>query len=255
MTIDPRSLAYDDHGEGIPVVLLHGLTFDRGTWRSVAEWLGDGVRSIALDLPGHGESGGELPRTLVEVADAIGGALDALAIRDPVLVGHSISAVISLIYAASRPVRAVVDIDQPLNPRPFAELVQSIEPALRGGDFSAAFQPFQDSMRLDLLDDATRATILARQTIDRDLVLAYWNDVLTTDPAELQARSEQLMAALEAPFLGIFSRELGDGERRFLLDHLRDAELEEWPGRGHLGFVTEPDRYAARLRELALRGA
>jgi hypothetical protein len=27
------------------------------------------------------------------------------------------------------------------------------------------------------------------------------------------------------------------------------------PGRGHLGFVTEPDRYAARLRELALRGA
>jgi hypothetical protein len=58
-----------------------------------------------------------------------------------------------------------------------------------------------------------------------------------------------------APFLGIFSRELGDGERRFLLDHLRDAELEEWPGRGHLGFLTEPDRYAARLRELALRGA
>jgi pimeloyl-ACP methyl ester carboxylesterase len=97
------------------VVLLHGLTFDRGTWRSVGERLGDGVRSIAFDLPGHGESGGELPRTLVEVADAIGGALDALAIRDPVLVGHSISAVISLIYAASRPVRGVVDIDQPLN--------------------------------------------------------------------------------------------------------------------------------------------
>jgi pimeloyl-ACP methyl ester carboxylesterase len=255
MTIDPRSLAYDDHGDGIPVVLLHGLTFDRGTWRSVGERLGDGVRSIAFDLPGHGDSGGELPRTLVEVADAIGGALDALAIRDPVLVGHSISAVISLTYAASHPVRGMVDVDQPLNPRPFAELVQSIGPELRGGDFSAAFQPLQDGMRLDLLDDATRAAILARQTIDRDLVLAYWDELLTTDPADLQARSEKRMAAVDAPFLGIFSRELGDGERRFLLDHLRDAELEEWPGRGHLGFVTEPDRYAARLREFALRGA
>jgi pimeloyl-ACP methyl ester carboxylesterase len=255
MTIDPRSLAYDDHGEGTPVVLLHGLTFDRGAWRSVGERLGDGVRSIAFDLPDHGESGGELPRTLVEVAGAIGGALDALAIRDPVLVGHSISTVICLIYAASRPVRGVVDVDQPLNPRPFAELVQSIEPALRGDDFGAAFQRSQDGMRLDLLDDAPRAAILARQTIDRDLVLAYWNDLLRTDPAVLQARSEQLMAALDAPFLGIFSRELGDEERRFLLDHLPDAQLEEWPGRGHLGFVTEPDRYAARLRELALRGA
>jgi hypothetical protein len=77
--------------------------------------------------------------------------------------------------------------------------------------------------------------------------------LFTTDAAALQARSEQLMAALDAPFLGIFSRELGDGERRFLLHHLRDAELEEWPGRGHLGFVTEPDRYAVRLRQLALR--
>jgi pimeloyl-ACP methyl ester carboxylesterase len=254
MTIDPASLAYDDYGEGVPVVLLHGLTFDRGTWRPVGDRLGDGVRSIAFDLPGHGDSGGELPRTLAEVADAVGGALDALAIRAPVLVGHSISAVISLIYAASRPVRAVVDVDQPLNPRPFAELVQSIEPALRRGDFGAAFQRFQDGMRLDLLDGATRAAILARQTIERELVLAYWNELLTTDPAELQARSEQIMAALDAPFLGIFSRELGDAERRFLLDHLRDAELEQWPGRGHLGFVTEPDRYAARLRELALRG-
>jgi hypothetical protein len=32
------------------VVLLHGLTFDRGAWRSVGERLGDGVRSIAFDL-------------------------------------------------------------------------------------------------------------------------------------------------------------------------------------------------------------
>jgi pimeloyl-ACP methyl ester carboxylesterase len=88
MTIDPRGLAYDDRGVGVPVVLLHGLTFDRGAWRvAVGERLGDGVRSIAFDLPGHGESGGELPETLVEVADAIGGALDALAVLEPALVG------------------------------------------------------------------------------------------------------------------------------------------------------------------------
>jgi pimeloyl-ACP methyl ester carboxylesterase len=33
----PLELAYDDEGAGTPVVLLHGLTFDRTTWRPVVE--------------------------------------------------------------------------------------------------------------------------------------------------------------------------------------------------------------------------
>ena len=52
-------LAYEMHGDGIPVVFLHGLTFDRTTWRPIIERLGDGVRSIAVDLPGHGDTAGE----------------------------------------------------------------------------------------------------------------------------------------------------------------------------------------------------
>lgn len=33
------SLAYDKHGDGIPVVFLHGLTFNRTTWRPwIEEW-------------------------------------------------------------------------------------------------------------------------------------------------------------------------------------------------------------------------
>jgi pimeloyl-ACP methyl ester carboxylesterase len=51
-------LAYDDEGAGTPVVLLHGLTFDRRSWRPIIERLGGSVRSIAVDLPAHGESGG-----------------------------------------------------------------------------------------------------------------------------------------------------------------------------------------------------
>ena len=42
-----------------PIVLLHGLTFDRTMWRpALAELqtIDPGRRAIALDLPGHGES-------------------------------------------------------------------------------------------------------------------------------------------------------------------------------------------------------
>jgi pimeloyl-ACP methyl ester carboxylesterase len=252
-TTDPRTLAYEIHGEGTPVVLLHGLMFDRSTWKPVVERLGDGVQSIAFDLPGHGQTGGE-PASIDEVVEALGNALDILGIEDPVLVGHSIAAVIALRYAAARPVRGVVDVDQRLNPRPFAELVQRIAPALRGDDFRSAFQPFQDGMGLERLDAPTRAHIQAIQQVDRDLVLPYWDELLTTEPERLQANAEEVMSALDAPFLGIFAHELVPPERSFLLDNLADAELEGWPEVGtHFIQLAEPDRFTERLQEFVAR--
>ena len=51
-------LAYEQHGDGVPVVFLHGLTFDRTAWRPIIQRLGQEVCSIAFDLPGHGVTGG-----------------------------------------------------------------------------------------------------------------------------------------------------------------------------------------------------
>ena len=55
-------LAANKHGSDDgrpPVVLLHGLTFDRSMWRPALDELA-GLdprrRVLALDLPGHGES-------------------------------------------------------------------------------------------------------------------------------------------------------------------------------------------------------
>ena len=66
-THQTAALAYDEAGAGVPVVFLHGLTFDRRSWRPIVERLGGSVRSIAIDLPAHGESGGS-PAPLDEVA-------------------------------------------------------------------------------------------------------------------------------------------------------------------------------------------
>src|SRR5437763_4121670 len=101
------ALAYERHGEGIPVVFLHGLTFDRTTWRPIIERLSDGVCSIAFDLPGHGETAGG-PCSMQEAAARVKSAVDSLRIGEPVIVGHSISSGIASIYAASYPVRGLV---------------------------------------------------------------------------------------------------------------------------------------------------
>lgn len=51
------ALAYDRWGiGGRPVVLLHGVTFDRRMWWPAAAELADECLVIAVDLPGHGRT-------------------------------------------------------------------------------------------------------------------------------------------------------------------------------------------------------
>ena len=115
-------LAADDYGDSDhrpPLVLLHGLTFDRSMWRpALAELHGidPGRRVLALDLPGHGESPAWSSYDIEGVADGVHRAVDEAELESPVVVGHSIAAVIAGVYAARYPTSGVINVDQPLQP-------------------------------------------------------------------------------------------------------------------------------------------
>src|SRR3954462_13696996 len=139
-------LSYDDEGAGIPVVFLHGLTFDRRTWRPIIERLDGSVRSIAIDLPAHGESGGA-PASLDAVAARVRELVDSRGVERPIEVGHSLAAGISAVYGVAHPSRGAVMIDSGPHVRAFAELVQRLEPALRGPDLAARWPAVEDTLR------------------------------------------------------------------------------------------------------------
>ena len=239
-------LAYEACGDGPPVVFLHGLTFNRTTWRPIVERLSDRFACIAIDLPGHGDSPGP-PRTLAEVAAVVHDLLAELGIDRPVVVGHSMAAGIASLYAASYPVAGVVNVDQPLDVRPVAQLVHQMAPALRGDDFHAAFEPFRQSIGVEMLPEPQRSLVAASQRIRQDLVLGYWDEVLQSTPADLQARIDETAGAIRAPYLAVFGHSLSGEERHHLQLLLPTLELEEWPERSHLVHLVEPDRFARRL--------
>src|SRR5436305_4341508 len=130
-------LAYETHGDGMPVVFLHGLTFDRTTWRPIIERLGKSVCCIAFDLPGHGDTAGE-PCSLREAAARVNVSLNSIGIGEPVIVGHSIASGIASIYAASYPVRGLVSVEGTVDIRPMAELIRRLEPVLTSDRFADA---------------------------------------------------------------------------------------------------------------------
>jgi pimeloyl-ACP methyl ester carboxylesterase len=240
-------LAYEKHGDGIPVVFLHGLTFDRTTWRPIIERLGQDACSIAFDLPGHGETGGA-PCALREAAAKVNAALQSMGIDEPVIVGHSISSGIASIYAAWYPVRGLVNVEGTVDIRPIAALVQRLEPDLQSERFAAAFEPFQQSMGFEHVPEPLHTQVLASQDIRQPVVLGYWQQLLRTDPSDLQAEIEREMGRITAPCLNVFGHILSNQERNYLHEHVADVFIEEWPDRGHHVHLAEADRFAARLR-------
>jgi pyruvate dehydrogenase E2 component (dihydrolipoamide acetyltransferase) len=88
------------------VVLLHGFGAFHGIWRQVAAGLGEQARTIAYDLPGHGQSldwpGAGSAKT---AARALLADLDARGIERAHLVGHSMGGAVAALAALGRPER------------------------------------------------------------------------------------------------------------------------------------------------------
>ena len=86
-----NSLAYDEQGSGLPVVLIHGFPLNRRMWRPQVEMLAcSGYRVICPDLQGFGESRLYGPAmTMSLYADAVISLLDSLDIDKAVIGGMS----------------------------------------------------------------------------------------------------------------------------------------------------------------------
>lgn len=82
------------------VVLLHGAGMDRTSWQMQTRYLAHhGYRTAAVDLPGHGRSGGAPLRSVAEMADWTVGLIDALG-GAAHLVGHSMGSYVAIEVAA-----------------------------------------------------------------------------------------------------------------------------------------------------------
>ena len=105
--LDGRPLRYLERGEGgLPLVLIHGFSGDLDNWLFNHEALAAERRVIALDLPGHGQSGKTLATgDLAELGAAVLGLLDHLDIPRAVLVGHSMGGAVALHLAQVAPQR------------------------------------------------------------------------------------------------------------------------------------------------------
>lgn len=82
------------------IVFVHGAGLDGSCWRYQTQYFDD---SIAVDLPGHGESDGPPYKTIAEYADWLGDEIRRTGAEPVALVGHSMGSLVALETAARNP--------------------------------------------------------------------------------------------------------------------------------------------------------
>lgn len=123
-------------GSGRPVLLLHGFTGRGTSWRTLAGHLRRRLRTIVVDLPGHGRTAAAEPRRLAveRTATDLATILARLDATPAVVIGYSLGARIALRLAVAHPA-AVSGL---ILESPSAGLSPAERPARRAADAALA---------------------------------------------------------------------------------------------------------------------
>jgi lipase len=207
--------------ESPAVLAVHGITSTSFAWLAVAAALADDVSLIAVDLRGRGDSG-SLPGPFgldAHVEDLVA-VLDALALPQAVVLGHSMGAYIAARLGTRHPDRVsrlvlvdgglTIEGSADVDPEPFmraflgpalARLEMTFEsvdayadwwrahPAISGSDVDP------DLLRRYVSHDLAGEPPALRSSVNPDILLPDGSDVLRSDDAHRLALPAVLLSA------------------------------------------------------------
>ena len=247
---DGTRIAYERHGEGPPLVLLHGDSTGGQYWARIAPRFADDHTVLVPDRRGRGDSGDREAYGLErEIADARA-VIDAVE-GEPVLFGHSFGGLQAIEVAREVPVRAVVAYEPAVLVGEYRE----------GADLAARMQERLDAgERREAMKLHVEEVIHGGDADDLDAWLEEWP--VWPEYVRFVENAVRMNRALEAYELP-GSLDLGapallltesDGPPhlresvRAVHESLAASRLVEFDGLGHTGPSEDPGRVVAEIR-------
>ncbi|MFI2380232.1 alpha/beta fold hydrolase [Streptomyces sp. NPDC018964] len=234
------------HGRKPPVVLLHGLTYDRRQWGPLIGKLtaAEPERQIvAFDLPGHGGSPDAESCRPSDLASELRRSIDAIGLAAPMLVGHSFGAVVATAYAAAHPAAGVINVDQPLLAGPFARRLREVEPLLRGPGWRDVWNEQLAAMGIDTLPAEARELVRTATTPRQELLLEYWRELLevpSEELAELRTSEMRAIVAAGASYSHVSGGDVPAPYAQWLSAVMPSVRIVSLPGGGHFPHLVHP---------------
>ncbi len=214
------NLKWSTHGEGAPLLLLHGFTGTGDDWHHVFGQKPTGMTHLMPDLPGHGGSRSLAHFTFREAANLIREDLDDMGIDALPAIGMSGGAQALIHLGTSQPDRineTILISTAPYFPQQARALMQAAGPERQSQDTWV-------DMRRKHGDDDQRIRTLFETA--RDFHKSY-DDVNFTPPLLGRMRGPSLIVHGDSDPLYPVSCAVG------LFEAIPDARLWIMPGQGH----------------------
>lgn len=227
---------------GIPLLCVHGWGCNGGQFAAVAGLLGDRFRIYCPDLPGHGRTPlGDFSPSFDSYAAALADFARGHGLERPVLLGHSMGGVLSLIAAASGRLQpcAVINLDGSL---PQSEKMLEGQRAIRGWLDEPDFRDrlagaLRQAFFLPSERDARCDEIIRTMCSAPDAVLRFLPEQVGV------LHGEGILPRVAAPvlFVGSAAPRFDPAKAAALIRHLR---LEQITHAGHFLHIYAPEEVA-----------
>ncbi len=222
------------------VLLVHGAGLDLWSWPPQVRRLAD-TMVYAVDLPGHGESGGQARTCIRDYAQDIHDFVRHEGIPELVLVGHSMGGAIALTYALEHPGRlrglGLISTGARLAVAPaLLEMLRTDPPQAIRQIVAWAYGPHADPGLVSLAQERMLQ-------VDPQVIL---QDFLACDRFDVRER----LGEVQVPALilcGSQDRMTPPPLSQYLADHLPHSHYHTVEGAGHMLPLEAPQAVAGYL--------
>jgi 3-oxoadipate enol-lactonase len=247
-------IAWERRGEGVPLVLVHGLGYARWGWEPVADRLAERYEVVLLDNRGIGESVAPPgPYSVAELAEDVARVLDEAELERAHVVGTSLGGMVAQELALSRPERVgrlvlVCTTPGGANAAPMPEVTTALMAEAPTLEPLVALRRFVENALAPGASNGLVERILEHRVRTAQAPEAWLAQAAAGGAFDAWDR----LPGLAAPTLVLHGTEdlVVDPENaRLLAERIPRARLEWFQGCGHLLFWERPERFVSVVGE------
>ena len=251
-TSDGVEIAWERTGIESPLVLVHGFTDYRSLMDPLASRFATWHDVVNIDVRGHGQSGHNNDFSLSRLTADIVEVCEDLGLRAPVLIGHSVGALMVTGAAVQTSARLVVNIDQNLDLNVTANRIRPYADRLRNpATFHATLEAMFSGKNTPGLSKALQVALdQCAWQAKPEVVLGIWADLLEGSRSRIQSSVDKLVTGITAPYLVWLGSTPDEHFLAWLTARIASAIIEIHPGEAHFLHLAQPDRLVDRVRHL-----
>jgi esterase len=251
------NLAFETMGSGPPLLVLHGLFGSSGNWRSVARHLAATHTVHCVDLRNHGASPWADTMGYGDMADDLLQLMDRLALRAPVVIGHSMGGKAAMALALRQPQRVGQLVVVDIAPVSYADTLTPFALAMSGAEVMSTASLGEVQRRLQQAVPDPGVVPFLMQNLVRHNDHFDWRinlvGICAAMPQLCSFPPELLGATFEGP-VTVIAGERSDYVPRHdgsaFGPMFPRAQVEVLPGAGHWVHADQPAAFVALLKRV-----